>query len=764
MKVLAAAKILFASALLIMSHFPINAQTTAFNYQGSLTDGGNPANGSFQMQFKLFDSLSGGAQVGSTISDVPVTVTTGTFSLRLDFGSGALSGANRWIEISIRHNSGESYTTLSPREQIASSPYSVRTLSTSTADAISSACVSCIQDSHINSVAGTKITGTVANATTATNAQNLGGIAANQFVQTTDARLSDARNPLPNSPNYIQNSAAQQAGSNFNVVGNGTVGTLNTNGSVSMAGVAAPAVAPAGQGRLYFDSATDKFRISESGGAFINLVGSGGVSGNGTTNTLPLWSAGTSLGNSAIAQLGTNVGIGTSTPAHKLAAVGGPCWTTDCWGGALELDNASAIGWRQNSSGVKFGIGRTENGLFFFRTNSGLGTTASAPTYDLKMDNFGDIGIGSVGISTDISAAKLNLVTSGYGLEHTDGSVRLASYISPGVGWLGTRSNHPMYFFTNNAAQPQVALLTNGYVGMGTSSPVSRLTVSDIGYGITQTNNVVTVGTYISNTGQIAGWYGTQSNHPLNFFTNNGIARMTIGINGYVGIGNTNPTYALDVRTTGAAVGVYGQNDLPSSSAVGVAGVGYNGVFGNGILIGVDSFSNSGIGVRGYSASGDLFSGFNGSTVFRVTNSGLVCAANVSCASDERLKRDVRPLSLGLNAVLKLRPVRWQWRDASTNQLSLGLIAQEVAPILPDLVLHDKDPKAPLGLNYLGLVPVLVKSIQEQEEQIAAQQRQNAIQQKQIDELLTTNAALNRRLRAVEKRRSRRGREVLRGQ
>src|ERR1043166_7389489 len=102
MKVLAAAKILFASALLLMSHFPINAHTTAFNYQGSLTDGGNPASGSFQMQFKLFDSLSGGAQVGSTISDVPVTVTTGTFSLRLDFGSGALSGANRWIEISIR--------------------------------------------------------------------------------------------------------------------------------------------------------------------------------------------------------------------------------------------------------------------------------------------------------------------------------------------------------------------------------------------------------------------------------------------------------------------------------------------------------------------------------------------------------------------------------------------------------------------------------------------------------------------------------------
>ncbi len=56
---------------------PLNAQTTAFNYQGRLTEAGNPANGAFQMQFKLFDSLSGAGQVGSTISDVPVTVSQG---------------------------------------------------------------------------------------------------------------------------------------------------------------------------------------------------------------------------------------------------------------------------------------------------------------------------------------------------------------------------------------------------------------------------------------------------------------------------------------------------------------------------------------------------------------------------------------------------------------------------------------------------------------------------------------------------------------
>src|SRR5258706_8014540 len=125
------------------------AQTTAFNYQGKLNDGGIPANGSFQMQFKLFDSLGGAGQIGSTIPDVPVTVNQGVFSVKLDFGSNALSGANRWLEIAVRHNSGESYTTLSPREQIASSPYSVRTLSAASAD----------------------------------NALSLGGLAASQYLQ-----------------------------------------------------------------------------------------------------------------------------------------------------------------------------------------------------------------------------------------------------------------------------------------------------------------------------------------------------------------------------------------------------------------------------------------------------------------------------------------------------------------------------------------------------------------------------------------------------
>lgn len=47
----------------------LNGQTTAFNSQGRLTDAGNPANGAFQMQCKLFDSLGGARQFPRVIKD-----------------------------------------------------------------------------------------------------------------------------------------------------------------------------------------------------------------------------------------------------------------------------------------------------------------------------------------------------------------------------------------------------------------------------------------------------------------------------------------------------------------------------------------------------------------------------------------------------------------------------------------------------------------------------------------------------------------------
>jgi hypothetical protein len=60
--------ILVVSLGLAFAVQPTIPQTSAFNYRGNLNSGGVPANGSYDFEFALFDSVSGGTQVGSTIT------------------------------------------------------------------------------------------------------------------------------------------------------------------------------------------------------------------------------------------------------------------------------------------------------------------------------------------------------------------------------------------------------------------------------------------------------------------------------------------------------------------------------------------------------------------------------------------------------------------------------------------------------------------------------------------------------------------------
>jgi hypothetical protein len=252
-------QVLVLTLLLLTSTY---AQTTAFSYQGKLTDGGNPASGVFQMQFKLYDSLGGSGQVGPTLSDIPVTVTSGVFSVRLDFGSNPLNGANRWLEIAVRHPSSEFYTTLSPREQIASSPYAVQTL----------------------------------------NAQMLGGIPASEYVTTSSVGSS-----------FIRNQSTLQAAT-FNISGKGIFGGgvgIGTSSPLELIHIksqpgfnaAAAVEAPTGffaQYQLY-TGADNPWII--------------GTQDNFANGALLFRKTGTDV--MAIRQTG-NVGIGTSSPVGKL--------------------------------------------------------------------------------------------------------------------------------------------------------------------------------------------------------------------------------------------------------------------------------------------------------------------------------------------------------------------------------------------------------------------------------------------------------------
>src|SRR5947207_1189758 len=101
----------------------VGAQTTSFTYQGRLNDAGAPANGTYEIQFTLWNMAVGGTQQPQpapiTITRANVVVSAGAFTLQppLDFGVSAFPGADRYLEISVRRSIADPLTLLSPRQQ-----------------------------------------------------------------------------------------------------------------------------------------------------------------------------------------------------------------------------------------------------------------------------------------------------------------------------------------------------------------------------------------------------------------------------------------------------------------------------------------------------------------------------------------------------------------------------------------------------------------------------------------------------------------------
>ncbi len=100
-----------------------------FTYQGQLKDGGSPANGDYDFEFRLYDADTGGTQIGSAfpVDDWPVI--DGLFTVEVDFGAGAFTTDARWIEIDVRVDAvGIPYTTLSPRQPVNAAPVALYAL------------------------------------------------------------------------------------------------------------------------------------------------------------------------------------------------------------------------------------------------------------------------------------------------------------------------------------------------------------------------------------------------------------------------------------------------------------------------------------------------------------------------------------------------------------------------------------------------------------------------------------------------------------
>jgi len=196
------------------------------------------------------------------------------------------------------------------------------------------------------------------------------------------------------------------------------------------------------------------------------------------------------------------------------------------------------------------------------------------------------------------------------------------------------------------------------------------------------------------------------------------------------GVGTT----ASGFRST--AMGDFTTASGLSSTAMGggaIASANYSTAMGNGTT--AQAFASLAIGqfnvVAGdqtnWNSSDPLFVAGNGSSsgvrsnaLTLLKNGDLTIAGSLTESSDRRLKEDVQPIDGVLDRVLALTPIRYRFQEGTgrPREPRLGLTAQDVAPLFPELVRQGGD--GYLSLAYADLSAVLVRAIQEQQEEIAA--------------------------------------------
>src|SRR5262249_37220416 len=99
--------------------------------------------------------------------------------------------------------------------------------------------------------------------------------------------------------------------------------------------------------------------------------------------------------------------------------------------------------------------------------------------------------------------------------------------------------------------------------------------------------------------------------------------------------------------------------------------------------------------------------------------------------SSARYKRDIRDMGNSSQALMKLRPVTFRYKNDPSGQREYGLVAEEVDRVYPDLVSREADGKV-VSVHYHELVPMLLNEIQRQAGQV----------QKQANEIRSLNAKI----------------------
>jgi hypothetical protein len=236
--------------------------------------------------------------------------------------------------------------------------------------------------------------------------------------------------------------------------------------------------------------------------------------------------------------------------------------------------------------------------------------------------------------------------------------------------------------------------------------------------------------------GAAAGDTVIRAQQKMLFSTGGDTERMRIASNGNTAIGATDTTLAkLYVSGYGTPNSLMTQPVLSASSGSNTVQLGSDGTHA---LIGAGNSGSSLILLSRASgeytqaiviASNNTVKINNLGTGTVYSNGGVLTNTN---PSDKNLKENITDLSFGLNEILKLRPVSFDWKNNLKNQSTqYGFIAQEVQKILPQLVNEFdsfEDEQTEISIKRLGLdkdaiFVSLVKAIQELTQKVNDQQQ-----------------------------------------
>lgn len=334
----------------------------------------------------------------------------------------------------------------------------------------------------------------------------------------TAGTIADAR--LPASATYWTSGDPGTINYSLGNVGIGSTvpaTALDLNGAMTFRATAEPA-AVAAQGKIYYDTVLNKFRVSQNGGAYTDLVGSGGSISGLTTNYLPKATSATTIGNSAIYESSGNVGIATTDLSFGLGWSGNMRRLVIAGDGTATNYSAGNIILANNRATATTGdiIGQL---MFFSRNNGGAGA--------------GSQTVGAIGVR----------------LEGTSGTSGIGSNMT-----FSTRGKDDAF------NQERMRIDSSGNVGIGTTTPSNThgLTVHDDANSlllISTTNAGSRGGLTLQGNATANSWQmvAQGSGNVLTFKPTQNIndaTPATLTLSGSnVGIGQTSPNWKLDVTT-----------------------------------------------------------------------------------------------------------------------------------------------------------------------------------------------------------------------